>query len=501
MEKNVNHPSQRLVRLRKILGLSQQELANEFKVTYGAVGSWESGAQEISVAALRLLEIYEESYKSPSFVLEDEILADELVDTFSNSTHITDARLLGRLKHSLSQYVRNDSETPDLRRHIRGLAMKQLIRTLADSRGLAMKVAQISAFLDPNIPDDLRETIGSLQYQNRSMPYQRVCEIFIDEFGKEPHQLFLEFSRRPVAAASIGQVHRARLFNGTWVAVKIQYPEIKGQNSTVLIEPKFMDQLAQFLGGEPKWIEDVLQDFQETVLAECDFEQEAKIQDFYSQLFESDEEILVPKVFFTYSSKQILTTQWVDGQSWHQFKNGASQEDRNRACQIISRFYAHSAFVHSLIHADPHPGNYLFCKGKVAFLDYGRVRRLSARFQEEFSAFHRIILDQDRDKMKSFLAGSETIRPRPNFNFLEFWDILVQISQHLTKTEDMNFSRDILSAQRNKLKKLAAFVTVQPDFFWAFLFVHQLLSCGRADLGATANWGRIVKENLASNLS
>jgi transcriptional regulator with XRE-family HTH domain/tRNA A-37 threonylcarbamoyl transferase component Bud32 len=499
-------PTERLIRLRTILGLSQREMAKEFKVSAGAVGSWEVGEREIPGPVLKLVEIYEQglnrNLEARPATAESNVqaIADDLVTTITQSMRITDSDLLSRLNHALCNYMNDTFSSSSMKYRLQGLALKQLIKKLSEARGLPMKVAQIAAFLDPKIPLELREIFASLQNQGRAMSIQAVHKVLREEFDCGPEELFAEFSRQPAAAASIGQVHRARLHDGTCVAVKVQYPEIQSQCVDNFRDLEFVQQLSLFIGSDAEDAQELLKDFQKTVLEECDFEKEAESQDRFARIFVSDPEIVVPEVYFSHSRKRVLTTRWSDGQTWEQFRNQASQFERNKAAHTISRFYAQSAFVHGLVHADPHPGNYIFLDGKVAFLDFGRVKAMTASTKRQLHSLHHLLLCKDREKTRAFVETSDFFRLGPKFEFENFWNFLNKMGQHLHFDGEVLFSRDLLSEQRSVLKQLRKTVDISasPDFFWILLFTHTLMISGRADLGAIGNWREILKNNMSN---
>jgi predicted unusual protein kinase regulating ubiquinone biosynthesis (AarF/ABC1/UbiB family) len=494
-------PSERLIRLRKVLGLSQREMAEEFQVSSGAIGSWEIGDREIPGPVLKLIDYYESELLPKSLTDEsNETLstAGQLTQLLAVSTKVTDKEILNQMREAFSIYAHENLGTTDLARKLRGMALKRLVRTLGETRGLPMKVAQIATFLDPRIPREVREAFESLQSQARAMSYKVLCLIFLDEFGRTPDELFQEFSRKPIASASIGQVHRARLHDGTWVAVKVQHPEVQEKIESNFHELEFVNQLALFLGGDAQEMRNLLGDLQATVMSECDFLQEAENQEKFRELFSSNMDIVIPKIVFSHSRKQVLTMEWIEGRSWAQFRETADQGERDRAAKIISDFYAQSCFKHCLIHADPHPGNYIFPDGKVAILDFGRVKKLAPNIKNQLHKFHELLMNEDRAGAEIFMKTTDLFLLRSTFDFDRFWQIATRISRHLQQDIKVPFSNNLLVEHRALLKELGqgGAIHASTDFFWAILFTHTLLISGRVDLGASANWREILVHNM-----
>lgn len=254
----------------------------------------------------------------------------------------------------------------------------RMAEILGGMKGLAMKAGQILSYVDDWMPDEVRPTysgvLSTLQAKAPKVPLSEMLNVFIDEVGEPPDEVFAQFDEEPIAAASIGQVYRATLHTGERVAVKIQYPGIARAIESDL---KNLDLLESVVRASTLGRFDVtrsLQDIKTKITEELDYDHEAANQERFAALYRDHPSIVIPRVHREYSKKRVLTTEYLEGQTYQQIK-AAPQEERDRLGQILYEFVFGSFHRHGLFNADPHPGNYLFLPdGRVAFLDFGCVQ-------------------------------------------------------------------------------------------------------------------------------
>jgi predicted unusual protein kinase regulating ubiquinone biosynthesis (AarF/ABC1/UbiB family) len=261
-------------------------------------------------------------------------------------------------------------------------AAKTIVESLGQMKGLAMKIGQMLSYVDGALPTEMQEvyrsTLGSLQSKAPPLPYHKVREAIIRELGDAPEKLFEGFEEEPCAAASIGQVHRARL-DGVPVAVKVQYPGIDRAIDNELKDAKMLEKmfapLAKRVGANQ-----AIDEISARVREELDYRLEANTQDRFREAFAYWPEVIVPKVYRHRSTQRVLTSEFIEGRNFHQLcEQLSSQEERDRVASVMFRFVFEAVYTHSLFNGDPHPGNYLFPNdGRVAFLDYGCSINLSA---------------------------------------------------------------------------------------------------------------------------
>ncbi len=241
-------------------------------------------------------------------------------------------------------------------------------------RGAVMKVGQMLANFPDIIPDELVTTLEKLHFQAPPMHFSLLREMVIEELGDEPANLFAEFDETAFAAASLGQVHRARLKTGEEVAVKIQYPGIARtiradfRNLTPALLPHRLSRDWENLKAQVDYLR---RSFEQ----EADYEREASILTRVHKLFHEEDGIVVPRVFEELSTQRVLTMEYVPGVHLVDYlASNPSQEDRNEFARKMQRSWCRQMYSGRLINFDPHPGNYLFMPdGRLGLLDFGSI--------------------------------------------------------------------------------------------------------------------------------
>ena len=266
---------------------------------------------------------------------------------------------------------------------------EQYAELLGHSKGVLMKAGQLVSMVDAN-------AIGAGELS----PYQRAltrlqadapadglepgpagCE---DDLGRPIDAVFASFSDEPMAAASIGQVHRAVLHDGREVAVKIQYPGVAQAIRDDLSNTELLATMFRFaagaagaLGASLPDVGPISAEISERISEEIDYRREAAHIKAFHDLYRDHPFIRVPEVIAEASGDRVLTMTYLDGMDWTAAQ-GADQELKNTWAEAITRFIAGSYRHANLFHADPHPGNYRFgLDGTVGFVDFGCVKVLT----------------------------------------------------------------------------------------------------------------------------
>jgi predicted unusual protein kinase regulating ubiquinone biosynthesis (AarF/ABC1/UbiB family) len=293
-------------------------------------------------------------------------------------------------------------------------------------KGLAMKVAQIPGYLDFGEIDGVRAQVSASLLHARAMPPSLVAAVFIEELGRGPRRAFAEWSSEPLAAASIGQVHRARLRDGTSVAVKVQYPRIVDALEADLTTVDVIRRACGLVyrGSD---LAPVVDELRTRFLEECDYVQEAKNQETFRQIWSGRAGVEIPAVFNQLSTRRILVTEMAAGDSLQVFAARATQAARNRAGELLFDFAFESLFRHGIFNADPHPGNYLFDDNRVTFIDFGCVKRLSPSYVATFKALARAMLERDRGKLEQLCLGLGIVRNPEQFDFAAQWQLSLSL--------------------------------------------------------------------------
>jgi predicted unusual protein kinase regulating ubiquinone biosynthesis (AarF/ABC1/UbiB family) len=256
----------------------------------------------------------------------------------------------------------------------------KMVRTLGQMKGAAMKIGQLASFVDteflpPEHAEIYQRELAKLRATAPPMPWKRVEGVIEGEYGEPVDEHFAEFEHEAFAAASIGQVHRARLLDGRPVAVKSQYPGVAEALEADMRNAGMMVRLAKALapGLDAK---SVARELRERVMEELDYEYEAQNQRSFSRAYRGHPFIYVPDVITRLSRRRVLVSELVEGIGFEQVRE-LDDERRNRFGEIVFRFCFGSIYHLQHFNADAHPGNYLLmADGRVAFLDFGMTKKL-----------------------------------------------------------------------------------------------------------------------------
>ncbi|MEA9356448.1 AarF/ABC1/UbiB kinase family protein [Bacteriovorax sp. PP10] len=283
-------------------------------------------------------------------------------------------------------------------------ASKEIIQTMGELKGAMMKLGQmISISEDMFLPKEITELFRDLQKNSPSMPTEEVKKMILENFKKSPEELFLEFDLKPVAAASIGQVHRARLHTGEVVAVKIQYPKIVNAIKYDFQNLHKIDKLVHLLYANKPNIDNMIAELKTSLLEECNYLHEMEqLQYFKEQYKDKFPMIVIPAVHPEFCSEQILTMEWVEGDSFEDSLH-YTDEQKNFLGTSLYESYLYSLFELKRLHTDPQNGNYLFKPDKIIILDFGSTREFDHDFVVDYVGLL-MALEEDRLDIYSQIA-------------------------------------------------------------------------------------------------
>src|SRR5499426_1397477 len=276
-------------------------------------------------------------------------------------------------------------------------------------RGLFIKVGQLISIMANFLPDAFREELQRLQDQVPPRPYRDIEARIREEFGgRGPTDVFAEFSSEPVASASIGQVHRARLKTGEEVAVKVQYPDIE---EMVQVDLRALRRIFKVL----RWFmpdygfDTIYREISEMVIAELDFRREAAAIEKIAANFAARKakNVRFPRVVAQCSTARVLTTEWIEGIKVAQLDSlDGSRVDRRAAARACVEAYCEQIFVDGLYHADPHPGNLLIQSAParsapptIVFLDFGAIATVSEGMRRGMMSFLQGAITRDTTRI------------------------------------------------------------------------------------------------------
>jgi predicted unusual protein kinase regulating ubiquinone biosynthesis (AarF/ABC1/UbiB family) len=293
---------------------------------------------------------------------------------------------------------------------------ERLALSLGELKGLAMKAGQILSYTDASLPEEVRRVLATLQTSSPPVPFPAIAAIVREELGARGEELVARMQQEAAAAASIGQVHRATLRGGRRVAVKVQYPGIEQALVTEFRAAGAGAMFAKVIAPAGT-VESFIAEARDRVLEECDYEREAASQRRFGELFARHRVLTVPRVVDEFSSRRVLTTEWIDGARFDAWLDaGPSQDERNRAGRALYELYVGTLLKHGLFDADPHPGNYLFLpNGRLAVLDYGCVRNFTRVQVAAYAGLREAVKRDDPLAMRTALRGlgaGEPAEPR-----------------------------------------------------------------------------------------
>ena len=255
---------------------------------------------------------------------------------------------------------------------------EDVAHVLGGMKGAIMKAGQMLSFIADGLPPEAQAALATLQADVPPMAPSLAESVIRAELGADPERLFLDWSAEPVAAASIGQVHRAVMPDGRVVAVKVQYPGVDRAIKSDLDNAEMLYGLFASFALKSLDVKSLVDELRARMADELDYRLEAAHQAEFARVYEGHPFVRVPAVVPERSAQRVLTSEWVDGQRWDDFLAGSDPAARQRAAEVLMRFAQGSIHRHGVFNGDPHPGNYRFhADGSVTFLDFGLVKRWS----------------------------------------------------------------------------------------------------------------------------
>jgi ubiquinone biosynthesis protein len=278
------------------------------------------------------------------------------------------------------------------------------VRQMLDELGPTfVKFGQLLSTRPDVVPPDIVFELKALQDDVTAFPFEQAAQVIQEELGLTVEQLFLEFDETPIAAASIGQVHRAVLPNGRPVAVKIQRPDAPRQIEADL---ELMYQVARLVRERVKALEFIdtvalVDEFARTIRQELDYRMEARNAEQFHRNFAGHPHVRVPRVFWNYSRSRVLTLELLEGVHLRDLDlSNYTIDERKRLSYVIAEAWMQMIFRHGFFHADPHPSNVMVLEEseRIGLIDFGMVGKLT---DEDMSRLTGLFIDAVNERIEA----------------------------------------------------------------------------------------------------
>ncbi len=381
-------------------------------------------------------------------------------------------------------------------------AASELALTMGQMKGLAMKFGQFYSFAG-GLSKQAGKNLEHLQSAAPPMDFEIVRAVLEAELGARAMRQFASFDEEPLAAASVGQVHRAVLPDGRAVVVKVQYPGIE---EAILNDFDSIATLTRAFGVARVDfdMEAILDDLLQMMKEEFDYEKEAANQTYFAERFAQHPYVKIAEVVPELSTQRVLTSEWIEGRPLSAILETEDEQARDGFAEIVYRF-AFDSLRAGVFTTDPHPGNYLFLEdGRVCFLDFGFVKRLDdAAEAERVLAPILATLAGDGEALAASLRGLGLVPDGRAARPERLWAELQPLyCGPIDRDEAVRLDRDEFDkAVRLAQRPTAEFyrcrkASNQPTYVSMLLRYTMGIQAVLALLGASANWRRLVRELL-----
>ncbi len=319
---------------------------------------------------------------------------------------------------------------------------EEAAKMMGSMKGVFMKLGQIISFTNDNLPPQAKAMLQSLQNDAPPMDFKLVRQVVESELEGDLGRFFKQFDEEPLASASIGQVHKAHLKDGTTVAVKVQYP---GVDTAIENDLKASQGLAFMISAVNKSIDAnaVVAELKERLLDELDYRQEMRNQQVFYELWQGHPLIRIPKVYPEFTSKKVLCQEFKRGLSFYDFLAQANHRERELAVYVLNDFVFESMNRFFVFNGDPHPGNYIFNEdGGITFIDFGCIKYFEPQFIYDLLRMNRALVEGDRETFHSFVRKLKLVLPNSDYDKDWMWEFFCYHGAPFLKDETFVFTQE-----------------------------------------------------------
>jgi predicted unusual protein kinase regulating ubiquinone biosynthesis (AarF/ABC1/UbiB family) len=369
--------------------------------------------------------------------------------------------------------------------------------TLGAMKGVLMKLGQMASYLDEGLAPGVRRTLARLQDSVPPMSPELAAQVVQEELGQPPERAFATWDPEPIAAASIGQVHRAITRDGRAVAVKVQYPGIAEAIAADLQNVALLGRMLK-ITAPAQDVDSLLAELRERVLEEIDYRREAASQARFAEFYDGHPTITVPAIVDELSTRRLVTSDLADGARFAELAEWP-QRERDLAAETIYRFVFRSLYELHAFNGDPHPGNYLFSgDGQVIFLDFGLVKNFTLDEIQPLANMARtlcVLGDPEAFRRSLEVAGFlQPDAPLSTETVVEHLAVFyATIRQRGPATLTPDYASSVVRRFFDVRSPVAKYVSI-PRSYVVLQRINLGLFAVLGDLTATADWRAIAEE-------
>ena len=374
---------------------------------------------------------------------------------------------------------------------------------LGGLKGPLMKVAQFLSTVPDALPAEYAAELAQLQSNAPAMGWNFVRRRMASELGPNWQSKFASFTQEAAAAASLGQVHRARLADGAELACKLQYPDMPSTVEADLRQLKLAMAVYHRMDNAIQQ-DEIYKELRERLREELDYEREAAQMRLYGLMLKDQPTVHVPVPFPELSTKRLLTMTWLDGRPLMQrLSEDAPQEERNRLAEALFHAWYVPFYRFGVIHGDPHLGNYqVRTDGSVNLLDFGAIRVFRPHFVAGVIELYEAVRDNDDDKAHhAYETWGFTDLSREKMDVLNIWarflyePLMQDRVRRIQETNDPTYGREVAERVHAGLKRTGG--VMPPREF--VLMDRSAIGLGGVflRLGAELNWSKLFHDLIS----